>query len=189
VCSTSSTGTTSPSSPPLPTPTPPPPTAVPAATKLSIPKKTHQSPQTAFGSTDFHSELTNTVRRKQQQRQQQTVNGIFEPQNNNRSSSNMDALNEELMRRVSKTGPKRNYRVVRQSGPNVPLTFDSSPGEVTDWLNSKGFSKLTITSLGVLSGAQLFSLTKDELQQVCQNDGARVYSQLMVQKANIQVSP
>lgn len=47
----------------------------------------------------------------------------------------------------------------------------------------------TVSSLGVLSGAQLFSLTKDELQQVCQNDGGRVYSQLMVQKSNLQVSP
>lgn len=58
------------------------------------------------------------------------------------ASTNMDALNEELLRRVSGGGPKRNYKVVKRSGPQVPLTNDSSPAEVTEWLNSKGFSKL-----------------------------------------------
>lgn len=177
--------------PPPPPPAPPAPNLAPNNNKLNIPKKNH-SPHAGFGSSDFQSELTNTVRRKQAQRQQQGVNGIFQADmqqtkpTNNRSSTNMDALNEELLRRVNGGGPKRNYKVVKRSGPQVPLTNDSSPAEVTEWLNSKGFSKLTVTSLGVLSGAQLFSLTREELQQVCHADGARVYSQLMVQKSNLQ---
>ncbi len=53
----------------------------------------------------------------------------------------MDKVNDELLMLISgnKTQPARNFKVVRQS--TVPLTFNSSPGEVASWLNAKGFSK------------------------------------------------
>ncbi|KAF3859778.1 hypothetical protein F7725_022177 [Dissostichus mawsoni] len=65
--------------------------------------------------------------------------------------------------------------------------YDSSPESVREWLQSKGFSPVTITSLGVLTGAQLFSLNKEELRTVCPDDGARVFSQVTVQKAALEV--
>lgn len=47
----------------------------------------------------------------------------------------------------------------------------------------------TIQSLGILTGAQLFSLNKEELCTVLPEEGARVYSQIMVQKSILEVCP
>uniref|UniRef100_A0AAZ3RCZ8 SH3 domain-containing protein n=1 Tax=Oncorhynchus tshawytscha TaxID=74940 RepID=A0AAZ3RCZ8_ONCTS len=58
----------------------------------------------------------------------------------------MDEVNDELLKRITtnkSNPPGRNFRVERpsDSSSSPPLTLDSSPPQVTTWLNAKGFSK------------------------------------------------
>ncbi|XP_068116924.1 epidermal growth factor receptor kinase substrate 8-like protein 2 isoform X2 [Hyperolius riggenbachi] len=101
----------------------------------------------------------------------------------------MDEVNDELLKKITTNQPpKRNFVTPKAQQVHVPLTFHSEPEEVKAWLEAKGFSKSTAGQLGILNGAQLFSLNKDELKKVCGEEGARVYSQLTVQKAQLEKS-
>uniref|UniRef100_A0A673JWK0 Epidermal growth factor receptor kinase substrate 8-like protein 1 n=1 Tax=Sinocyclocheilus rhinocerous TaxID=307959 RepID=A0A673JWK0_9TELE len=109
-----------------------------------------------------------------------------------RRKSNMEEVQDELIHRLTlgRSAQKKFQAPSRSSSslPAVNITYDSTPDEVKAWLQLKGFSEVTINSLGVLTGAQLFSLNKDELKTVCPDDGARVYSQITVQKAALERS-
>ncbi|KAM8891137.1 epidermal growth factor receptor kinase substrate 8-like protein 2 isoform 2-T2 [Spinachia spinachia] len=101
----------------------------------------------------------------------------------------MDEVNNELLMMITanKSQPAaRKFRVERSTSSQVPLAFDSTPEQVTAWLGSKGFSKPTADCLGILTGAQLFSLNKDELKAVCGEEGSRVYCQVTLQKAQLE---
>nr|XP_046249666.1 epidermal growth factor receptor kinase substrate 8-like protein 2 isoform X2 [Scatophagus argus]XP_046249668.1 epidermal growth factor receptor kinase substrate 8-like protein 2 isoform X2 [Scatophagus argus]XP_046249669.1 epidermal growth factor receptor kinase substrate 8-like protein 2 isoform X2 [Scatophagus argus] len=103
----------------------------------------------------------------------------------------MDQVNDELLMAIAANKiqpPARKFRVERSSGVQVPLTFDSNPQQVIAWLSAKGFSKSTVECLGILTGAQLFSLNKEELKAVCGDEGSRVYCQITVQKAQLEKS-
>ncbi|XP_072012896.1 epidermal growth factor receptor kinase substrate 8-like protein 1 isoform X1 [Engystomops pustulosus] len=101
-----------------------------------------------------------------------------------------DSMNEELLLRLAngRTAPQKNLNIQKSSDTSIPLNEESSPSEVAAWLRGKGFNTLTVKSLGVLNGAQLFSLRKDEFKTVSPEEGARVYSQVMVQKALLEDS-
>uniref|UniRef100_A0A8C2MEI2 Epidermal growth factor receptor kinase substrate 8-like protein 1 n=1 Tax=Cricetulus griseus TaxID=10029 RepID=A0A8C2MEI2_CRIGR len=97
--------------------------------------------------------------------------------------SQMLSVNEELQARLAqgRSGPSR-----VAPGPRAPepqLSPRSEASVVRAWLQTKGFSSGTVDALGVLTGAQLFSLQKEELRAVCPEEGARVYSQVTVQRA------
>ncbi|AWP09555.1 putative epidermal growth factor receptor kinase substrate 8-like protein 3 [Scophthalmus maximus] len=69
-------------------------------------------------------------------------------------------------------------------GP-VTLDMSSSPAEVKAWLQYKGFSKITVSSLGVLTGKLLLGMTKDEIRTVCPEEGGKVFFQLQAIKSAI----
>ncbi|XP_039990669.1 epidermal growth factor receptor kinase substrate 8-like protein 1 isoform X2 [Xiphias gladius] len=94
-------------------------------------------------------------------------------------------VNDELLQRLTngKASLHKPLVIPRSSETSVPLDYHSPAEEVAEWLRGKGFSEPTVACLGVLTGAQLFSLNKEELRAVIPDEGARVYSQLTVQKA------
>ncbi|ROL43344.1 Epidermal growth factor receptor kinase substrate 8-like protein 2 [Anabarilius grahami] len=97
-------------------------------------------------------------------------------------------VNDELLKRITDNKaqpPARNFRVDRSS-TSMAITYESQPFEVHAWLNAKGFSRPVVECLGILNGAQLFSLSKDELKAVCGDEGSRVFSQISVQKAQLE---
>ncbi|XP_028809600.1 epidermal growth factor receptor kinase substrate 8a isoform X3 [Denticeps clupeoides] len=173
-----------------PAPTPPP--AVPAPVRLPTPplppmaapppadpqraSPTHMSGQNSSNSSENGSV---TMREHQKER----------PPPVNRRKSNMEEVQDELMHRLTLgRSAQKKFQVTPRSASlsAVNISYDSAPDEVKAWLEAKGFSSVTINSLGVLTGAQLFSLNKDELKTVCPDDGARVYSQVTVQKAALE---
>ncbi|XP_073350213.1 epidermal growth factor receptor kinase substrate 8-like protein 1a [Pagrus major] len=92
-------------------------------------------------------------------------------------------MNDELLQRLAEKKDSIRRVVPRTADTSVPLNYHSPSAEVEAWLTSKSFSQQTIQSLGILTGAQLFSLNKEELRAVSPEEGARVYSQILVQKA------
>ncbi|XP_051738126.1 epidermal growth factor receptor kinase substrate 8-like protein 1 isoform X3 [Ctenopharyngodon idella] len=96
-------------------------------------------------------------------------------------------VNDELLHRLT-SGKNLSPRLTihRSADTSVPLDYNSPPAEVENWLRKKGFSEPTVQCLRVLNGAQLFSLNKEELRAVIPEEGTRVYSQLTVQRAQIE---
>ncbi|XP_073686447.1 epidermal growth factor receptor kinase substrate 8-like protein 1 [Garra rufa] len=96
-------------------------------------------------------------------------------------------VNDELLQRLT-SGKNLSPRLVipRSADTSAPLDYNSPPAEVENWLRKKGFSEPTVQCLRVLNGAQLFSLNKEELRAVIPEEGTRVYSQLTVQRAQIE---
>ncbi|XP_077068527.1 epidermal growth factor receptor kinase substrate 8-like protein 1a [Siphateles boraxobius] len=94
-------------------------------------------------------------------------------------------MNDELLQRLAngRAASVRPVVINKANDTTAPLDYHSPTAEVQEWLKAKGFKNYTVKSLGVLTGAQLFSLNKEELRHVCPEEGIRVYSQIMVQKA------
>uniref|UniRef100_A0A8C9L314 EPS8 signaling adaptor L3 n=1 Tax=Serinus canaria TaxID=9135 RepID=A0A8C9L314_SERCA len=55
---------------------------------------------------------------------------------------------------------------------------NSSPAEVTAWLMDKGFSRITVRTLGVLRGHELLQMSPAELRGVCPEEWRRVLFKL-----------
>ncbi|NWX59220.1 EPS8 kinase, partial [Promerops cafer] len=168
-----------PSPPPTPAPVPvavPLPPSAPAPIPVPVPK----APATVSRQSSTSSDSGGSVARDTQRQKQIPVD---------RRKSQMEEVQDELVHRltIGRSAAQRKFHVPRPNIPVVNITYDSSPEDVKAWLQSKGFNPVTVNSLGVLTGAQLFSLNKEELRTVCP-EGSRVYSQITVQKSALEAS-
>uniref|UniRef100_A0A8C9FJE7 SH3 domain-containing protein n=1 Tax=Pavo cristatus TaxID=9049 RepID=A0A8C9FJE7_PAVCR len=168
-----------PSPPPMPAPIPaavPLPPSTPAPIPVPVPK----APATVSRQSSTSSDSGGSVARDSQKHKQVPVD---------RRKSQMEEVQDELVHRltIGRSNAQRKFHVPRPNIPVVNITYDSSPEDVKAWLQSKGFNPVTVNSLGVLTGAQLFSLNKEELRTVCP-EGSRVYSQITVQKSALEAN-
>lgn len=75
--------------------------------------------------------------------------------------------------------------VPRDARGGVTLDMNSSPAEVKAWLRQKGFSNITVSSLGVLDGRLLLGMSKNDIRTVCPEEGGKVFFQLQAVKSAI----
>ncbi|XP_068804310.1 epidermal growth factor receptor kinase substrate 8 isoform X2 [Struthio camelus] len=169
-----------PSPPPTPAPVPvavPLPPSAPAPIPVPVPKAPATISRQSSTSSDSGG---GSVARDSQRHKQLPAD---------RRKSQMEEVQDELIHRltIGRSAAQRKFHVPRPNIPVVNITYDSSPEDVKAWLQSKGFNPVTVNSLGVLTGAQLFSLNKEELRTVCP-EGSRVYSQITVQKSALEAN-
>ncbi|XP_043825212.1 LOW QUALITY PROTEIN: epidermal growth factor receptor kinase substrate 8 [Dromiciops gliroides] len=166
--------------PSVPSPPPPVPASAPVPLPPSAPAPINVSkvPANITRQNSNSSDSAGAIVRDSQRHKQLPVD---------RRKSQMEEVQDELIHRltIGRSAAQKKFHVPRQNVPVVNITYDSTPEDVKMWLQSKGFNAVTVNSLGVLTGAQLFSLNKDELRTVCP-EGARVFSQITVQKAALE---
>ncbi|KAG8513794.1 Epidermal growth factor receptor kinase substrate 8 [Galemys pyrenaicus] len=162
-----------PSPPPTPAPVP-----VPLPPSAPAPVPVPKVPASVTRQNSSSSDSGGSIARDSQRHKQLPVD---------RRKSQMEEVQDELIHRltIGRSTAQKKFHVPRQNMPAINITYDSTPEDVKTWLQSKGFSPVTVNSLGVLNGAQLFSLSKDELRTVCP-EGARVFCQITVQKAALE---
>ncbi|XP_006888542.1 PREDICTED: epidermal growth factor receptor kinase substrate 8 [Elephantulus edwardii] len=162
-----------PSPPPTPAPVP-----VPLPPSAPAPVPGSKVPASVTRQNSNSSDSGGSIMRDSQRHKQLPVD---------RRKSQMEEVQGELLTRltIGRSAAQKKTHMPRQNVPVVNITYDSTPEDVKAWLQSKRFNPVTVNSLGVLNGAQLFSLNKDELRTVCP-EGARVFSQITVQKAALE---
>ncbi|KAM9350352.1 epidermal growth factor receptor kinase substrate 8-like protein 3b [Symphorus nematophorus] len=90
---------------------------------------------------------------------------------------------QNVLEPMRNTGPMEDL----PQGTRSPVTLDmnSTAAEVKAWLEYKGFSRITVNSLGVLTGKLLLGMTKNEIRTVCPEEGGKVFFQLQAIKSAI----
>ncbi|KAL7977417.1 hypothetical protein Chor_009366 [Crotalus horridus] len=112
-----------------------------------------------------------------------------EPNENQNKKEHFSVVNEELVFRLANgtSGYGKTLHIPRTLDTDVPLDYNSNSDQVRTWLEAKGFNPLIVHALGILNGAQLLSLKKDEFRAINPEEGPRVYSQVTIQKAFLKV--
>lgn len=98
------------------------------------------------------------------------------------NNNNSNTMNEELSQVLKLYREKKSNLDIHKT-PEIFIQPSSSPYEVKQWLKAKGFSEYVIKKLGYLNGHELFSLTRETLEEHCgQEEGRRLLSQITIQR-------
>lgn len=77
----------------------------------------------------------------------------------------------------------QNKHISVQKTPEVFISQHSSASEVKEWLKQKNFSESIIRTLAGMDGSELFSCTKEQLEDFCgEKEGKRLHSQLTISR-------
>lgn len=96
-----------------------------------------------------------------------------------------DRMQEELLSVLTlvRDRPKERHLDIKQT-PETYINNRSTPAEVREWLNKKGFSPRIQDKFIGVAGHHLFDIQKSELERICGRDeGKRLFSQLSIQKS------
>ncbi|XP_072222596.1 epidermal growth factor receptor kinase substrate 8-like protein 3b [Leuresthes tenuis] len=101
-----------------------------------------------------------------------------------RNSQNEEGnVPQNVLEPLSSSGPTGG--LPQDTRSSVTLNMRSSPAEVRAWLEQRGFSKITVSTLGVLTGDLLLGMSKDEIRTVCPEEAGKVFFQLQAVKSSI----
>lgn len=91
-------------------------------------------------------------------------------------------MNDELNHVLKFYREKRSTLDIHKT-PEIFIQHTSSPSEVKQWLKAKGFSEYVVGKLGYLNGCELFSLSRESLEEFCGiEEGRRLLSQITIQR-------
>ncbi|XP_071100187.1 epidermal growth factor receptor kinase substrate 8-like isoform X3 [Haliotis cracherodii] len=104
-----------------------------------------------------------------------------------RDKTHQDILHDELREKMNSKGILQQQQVpplkLRPQAANVYITRRSSPSEVKEWLEAKGFSDLCIKTLHGYSAQELFQLKKRDFERfIGHEEAVRLDGQLTLQK-------
>ncbi|KAK0398600.1 hypothetical protein QR680_002666 [Steinernema hermaphroditum] len=91
-------------------------------------------------------------------------------------------LMDEFVNTLKRNGPKPKPKLSPK--PKTHLTQDSPKEVVQEWLKEKEFSPQLQKLFSEMTGGNLFQFEKKKLVDHCGEEGARLYSLLLVQKKN-----
>ncbi|XP_049954907.1 epidermal growth factor receptor kinase substrate 8-like [Schistocerca serialis cubense] len=99
-----------------------------------------------------------------------------------RAPSMQDIMQEELKTVLTLyRGKTRKLDIVKT--PEVYIDQKSTPDEVQQWLQEKGFSEKICKQLKGMTGNELFALTRTQLETYCgKTEGHRLDSQITIQR-------
>ncbi|XP_043500866.1 epidermal growth factor receptor kinase substrate 8-like [Polistes fuscatus] len=152
-----------------PSPPPPPPPPLPALTPPPQPSPVLQTQKSTTSTSSNKSELNK--------------NNKFFP-----GKSNQDQVHEELKYVLNMFREKKFTPNIVEMQTTVLHQY-STPREVQSWLTTKGFSDKVCKQLRDMTGAEIFNLTKRQLEQYFGPDeGGKLEQQLILSRNECRVS-